>query len=109
MVTSSASKIAWLTSRRDVADKFPDAEVIGIPPNNHSIIFCIDSSNQEPIFPQPSGQPQPKTSTLRSTTAAANGSTLPTTSTTSMSGSSMLALLTGPPSTKNVLSEHNPL
>ena len=97
--------MATLTPRRDVADKFPEAEVIGRPPSIHFTSVCIDMSAQESISPQPSGRLLPKIFASRSTTAAANGSTLQITSTTSTCGCSTLALPTGPPSTKNALGE----
>ena len=58
----SASETAGLTSCRDVADMFPNAEVIGKPPNDHGKSLCTNASIQEAISPQPSDQVRPKIS-----------------------------------------------
>ena len=99
-----------LNSSRDVAEKFPDAQVMGTPPSkSHIFKFCTDVLTQEPISPLPGRIIRSQISLSTSTTVVVNGSPLQTISTTSMYGTFTLALPTGLLSTNNALSEHGPL
>ena len=72
-----APMFVWLTSGRDMAEKFPDAEVIGVPAKYHTTGVHINRSTQEPISLQLLRmRSRAKISTSRLMTAVATGSTL---------------------------------